>query len=68
MKVSRILKRLEYGYTPKKDLTERGVTLSGGGSRKADLIQKVLADNLLQLPTLPSQEEKKEGNSSLKAS
>ena len=44
--------------TLKNYLTERGVTLSGGGSRKADLIRKVLAADLLQLPTLPSQEEK----------
>ena len=43
--------------TLKNYLTERGVTLSGGGSRKADLIRKVLAADLLQLPTLPSQEE-----------
>ena len=39
-------------------LTKRGVTVSGGGSRKADLIRKVLAADLLQLPTLPSVETK----------
>ena len=39
-------------------LTERGVTLSGGGSRKADLIRKGLASDLLPLRTLPSQEGK----------
>ena len=32
--------------------------MSGGGSRKADLIRKVLAADLLQLPTLPSLEAK----------
>lgn len=42
----------------RKYLTERGVTLSVGGSRKADLIRKVLAADLLELPTLPSLEEK----------
>ena len=42
----------------KSYLTKRGVTVSGGGSRKADLIRKVLAADLLQLPTLPSQDEK----------
>ena len=39
-------------------LTTRGVTVSGGGGRKADLIRKVLAADLLQLPTLPSMETK----------
>ena len=38
-------------------LTTRGVTVSGGG-RKADLIRKVLAADLLQLPILPSMEAK----------
>ena len=38
-------------------LTEREVTLSDGGSIRADLIQYVLAADLLQLPTLSSQEE-----------
>ena len=33
--------------------------MSGGGSKKADLIRKVLAADLLQLPTLPSQEGKR---------
>ena len=35
-----------------------GVTVSGGGSRKADLIRKVLAADLLQLPILQSMEAK----------
>ena len=34
----------------KNYLTTRGVTVSGGGGRKADLIRKVLAADLLQLP------------------
>ena len=42
----------------KNYLTTRGVTVSGGGGRKADLIQKVLAADLLQLPLLPSMEAK----------
>ena len=37
--------------TIKNYLTERGVTLRGGGSRKDDLIRKVLAADLLQLAT-----------------
>ena len=44
--------------TLKNYLTERGVTLSDGGSRKTGLIRKVLASDLIQLPTSPSQEEK----------
>ena len=32
--------------------------MSGGGGRKADLIRKVLAADLLQLPILPSMEAK----------
>ena len=32
--------------------------MSGGGGGKADLIRKVLAADLLQLPTLPSMEAK----------
>ena len=42
----------------KNYLTTRGVTVSGGGGRKADLIRKVLAADLLQLPILPSMEAK----------
>lgn len=42
----------------RKYLSVRGVPLSGGGGRKADLIQKILAAQLLQLPVLPSLEEK----------
>ena len=38
--------------------TTRGVTVSSGGGRKADLIRNVLAADLLQLPTLPSMETK----------
>ena len=34
----------------KNYLNERGISLSGGGSKKADLIRKVLAADLLQLP------------------
>ena len=43
----------------KNYLNERGISLSGGGSKKADLIRKVLAADLLQLPTVPSQEGKR---------
>ena len=46
----------------KNYLTTRGVTVSGGGGRKADLIRKVLAADLVQLPTLPSMEAKDKEN------
>ena len=42
----------------KNYLTTRWVTVSGGGGRKADLIRKVLAADLLQLAILPSMEAK----------
>ena len=41
-----------------KNLTTRGVTVSDRGGRKADLIRKVIAADLLQLTTLPSMEAK----------
>ena len=44
----------------KNYLVERGVTVSGGGSRKADLIKKVIAAELLELAILPSIEKKSE--------
>ena len=40
--------------TLKNYLTEREVTLRGGGSIEADLIRKTLFSDFLQLPTLPS--------------
>ena len=42
----------------KNYLTTRGVTVSGGGGRKADLIRKDVAADLLQLPILQSMEAK----------
>ena len=42
----------------KNYLTTRGVTASGGGGRKADLIRNVFTADLLQLPTLSSMEAK----------
>ena len=43
--------------TLKNYLTERVVTSSVGESRNTDLIRNILVADLLQLPTLPSQEE-----------
>ena len=40
------------------DTLKNYLTSSGGGSRGADLIRKVLAADLLELRTLPSQKEK----------
>lgn len=36
----------------------RGVAVSGEGNRKADLVRKVLAASILDLPPTPSTEEK----------
>ena len=44
----------------KSYLINRGVPVSGKGNRKCQLIQKVLAADLLNLPEKPSSEERNE--------